>query len=426
MPRTRNGKLRFTKEQYNFARYEASALEYAKAQGYELVQKGRYARLKDHDSMVFGTNGQWFWNSMNLKGGAIEFIMAYEGKSLVEAVLILNQERIEQSEEQLPPQPKKDYLIKEEETTPKEFELPPRAEDCKKLYAYLIHVRGFSQKIINELISKNILYQSAERPKNNPERIVTNCVFVTNNEEGIPVAAFKRGCSQQSTFKMEVEGSRKDIPFALPASKKSNVLAVFEGAVDAVSHACIYELSECDPFGIHRIATGGSPRMEAIEWYLKQHPEIDTMWLAQDNDQGGHNQKESIRKTFMQDMAIKELPPLQCCKDWNESLLIWRKVLKQSVQEQLRQRRKADAYRIHVIGDEGDVVRVIDCGNDAKKTMETVRRQKNVILETPTGYQATIKSMSVERNRTTEHAKVEENVQDRQAQHQPEHQPEQE
>lgn len=418
MPRTKNGKLCFTKEQYNFARYEASALEYAKAQGYELVQKGRYAYMKDHDSMVFGTNGQWFWNSMNMKGGALEFVMAYEGKSLVEAVLILNQERIEQAEEQLPHQQKADYSIKEDEASPREFELPPKAENFKKLYAYLGHIRGFSQSVINVLVKKNVLYQSAEQLKNNPERTVTNCIFVTNNEEGTPVAAFKRGCSQKSTFKMEVEGSRKDIPFALPVNGKPNILAVFEGAIDAVSHACIYELSERDPFGIHRIATGGSPKMEAIEWYLKQHPEIDTIWLAQDNDQGGQKQKESIRETFMQDMAIRELPPLQCCKDWNESLLMWRKVLEQSVQEQLHQRRKASAYRIHVIGEEGDTVRVIDCGNDAGKMMETIRRQKNVILETPAGYQAAIRSMSVERNHTKEYVKVKEPPQDQQAQHQ--------
>lgn len=158
--------------------------------------------------------------------------------------------------------------------------------------------------------------------------------------------------------------------------------------------------------------------MEAIEWYLKQHPEIDTIWLAQDNDQGGQKQKESIRETFMQDMAIRELPPLQCCKDWNESLLMWRKVLEQSVQEQLHQRRKASAYRIHVIGEEGDTVRVIDCGNDAGKMMETIRRQKNVILETPAGYQAAIRSMSVERNHTKEYVKVKEPPQDQQAQHQ--------
>ena len=42
------------------------------------------------NSMVFTTDGRWFWNSHSLKGRAIEFIMAYEDKTLPEAVLILN------------------------------------------------------------------------------------------------------------------------------------------------------------------------------------------------------------------------------------------------------------------------------------------------------------------------------------------------
>ena len=72
MPVSKNGKLYYTKEQYEKARYCANALDYARKQGYELVrQSAGYYCLKDHDSMIFTPTGHWFWNSRGLSGGAM-------------------------------------------------------------------------------------------------------------------------------------------------------------------------------------------------------------------------------------------------------------------------------------------------------------------------------------------------------------------
>ena len=69
MPLSKNGVPYYTDAQYDLARYESSALEYARATGYQLEKKGGWWTMKAHDSFVFAPNGMWFWNSREMKGG---------------------------------------------------------------------------------------------------------------------------------------------------------------------------------------------------------------------------------------------------------------------------------------------------------------------------------------------------------------------
>ena len=84
---TRSGKLHYNAEQLAVAK-AASALEYARSSGYPLVGRGNRWTMKGHDSMVFLTDGRWYWNSRRLSGRALDFIVGYEGRTLPEAVLL--------------------------------------------------------------------------------------------------------------------------------------------------------------------------------------------------------------------------------------------------------------------------------------------------------------------------------------------------
>lgn len=406
MPISHSGKPYFTPEQYDYARYSTSALEYAKAQGYDLVETSKYAYLKEHDSMVFAKNGQWFWNSMNLKGGALDFMMAYEGRSLIESVLILNGETI-QNENGLindtPRSPAKiaDFSKKDNdiEDAKEPFKLPPRAENNKRLYAYLVHHRGISKKVIDTMIDNGILYQSAETLKDS-NKTISNCVFVTYDQDHVPVSAFKRGASQRSTFKMEVPGSQKSTPFSLPASSTSPVLAIFEASIDAASHASLYEMMGIDnPFQIHRIATGGTPHMEGIEEYLKNHPDIKEIWLGQDMDQAGEKQRESITKWLKEhnyNLKIKSIHPLCNCKDWNDSLQVWRKAVNESVQKQLQSHRKAAPYRVHLLNLDHSIAQSFDFQSKKELSdfLKTHSLGQHFAVETPDSYHTAMTELS--------------------------------
>lgn len=408
MPISKNGKPYFTTEQYDYARYSTSALEYAKAQGYDLIETSKYAFLKEHDSMVFSKNGQWFWNSKNLRGGALEFMMAYEGRSLVESVLILNGETLQHEisnffyDTPRSPAHISDFSVKSAPDETKLFELPAKDDSNNRLYAYLVHYRGISKKVIDTMIDNGILYQSAET-FNGSNKTINNCVFVTYDQDNIPVSAFKRGAAQSSSFKMEVAGSKKGIPFSLPVNKSSHILAIFEAAIDAASHASVSEMMGQEPFHIHRVATGGTPHMEGIFQYLNSHPEIDEIWLGQDMDEAGEKQREAIisavqNTTEYSHIKIKNIQPLSGCKDWNESLQVWRSTIKQSVSSQLKNRRKAAAYRIHLLTADRSIAQSLDFASQSKleEFLKKAQLNHNFVVETPTSYHVALNELSWE------------------------------
>lgn len=324
MPVSRKGKAYFTDAQYTLAR-EASALEYAQANRYDLVRDGggKY-RLREHDSMIFTRDGRWFWNSRQLAGRALEFIQYYEDRSLPEAVLLLTEGGFASASAYLPPPssyPKKP------------FELPAKAENFKRLFAYLCGVRGLSSDIIRRLIREKRLYESAEeiRSKTTGKTWVAhNAVFVGLDENGKARSAFLRGMNTYGKpFKHDVESSEVEFPFCVPGFVGARTVAVFEAAIDAISHATLAMLSGEDYRTIDRIAldcTWAEPLMV----YLGSHPTVREIRLCLDNDAGGAAGIETIRaklagRGYTQEhgyQVINELPPSQ--KDWNDYLLLIR------------------------------------------------------------------------------------------------------
>ena len=276
---TKNGRLQFTDEQYKIARYETSALEYARTHNYDLVQMGRHYRLKEHDSMIFAPDGRWFWNAQGIQGGALELLMHYECMSLPAAVLALAGERDQEQTHSNTYKPKpEDMNIK-----PVVFVAPLRGANYKQMYSYLIKSRGIDHQLISQLVKDKIIYPTTFKSlEKNSE--LTNVVFVGVDENGISRSAFQRGCSSYSTFKMETQGSHKTYPFAMRGSDESTTLCVFEGAIDALSHATIQKISDMDWQQCHRISQGGNAPIEGITNFLTANPNVRTVEICMDND----------------------------------------------------------------------------------------------------------------------------------------------
>ena len=205
--------------------------------------------LQKRDRMVFTTDGRWFWNSHSLKGRAIEFIMAYEDKTLPEAVLILNHAegqthddvkngvRSQYSATRQKPVHHAAALV---EKVP--FKLPAQADDFRRMFGYLCGTRKLDQDILKELIRQSNLYESVYRyvDKSTGElKEIHNAVFVGKDEHGEPKSAFQRGLSslgQNTTYKRDVPGSDPSAPFLIPGRKGTDTVIVFEASIDAISH----------------------------------------------------------------------------------------------------------------------------------------------------------------------------------------------
>ena len=382
--------LHFNDEQYKIARHESSALAYARAKGYDLVKESANTyHLREHDSMVFRTDGSWFWNSHGLKGGAIEFLMHYEGKTLPEAVLTLSDGKEHPLSGEKARQPSVPY--KKDPLEKKPFAVPSRSDNYRQMFAYLVKGRGLDNEIITSLAKQGLVYPTKYVDKKN-SNVYTNVVFAGVDPSGSVRSAFQRGSATNSTFKMEINGSDKTVPFAITAGEPSaKTLCVFEGAIDAISHASVQKLAGADWQGCHRISQGGNAPIETITKFLDAHPAVDTVRLCFDNDSAGRIMSKQVHQNLI---AVGyqgkiENVPVPSGKDWNEYLQTWRETVASHrllpAHEHIGQE-ESTYGRIHHIDEHGKIRKTVAYhnkqafGNDSK---QMVSQGVSVIVETP-------------------------------------------
>lgn len=321
MPVSKNGKVYYTKEQYEAARYNSNALEYARSQGYDLVRQGAYYTMKEHDSMVFTPQGTWFWNSRGVHGTALEFQMYYENKTLTDAVLTLAGEReLTRPAERPQPAPTPPAAAPAEPVKAT-FTLPKRAENFKALFHYLCVDRGLEGDVVKEMIRQNRLYQSTF--KTTSGKFISNAVFVYKDPAGKAVGAFQRGMTAypgQEPFKRDAFGSDKRWGWMLEGTGTPTQVAVFEGAIDAASDASLAAIKDGTAWrNIDRISLEGLS-FQPLQNYLSTHPNVRSVTLMLDGDEPGRRAAGEIgQKLRAQGYTVEDrVPPFG--KDWNEVL----------------------------------------------------------------------------------------------------------
>lgn len=323
---SKTGKIYYTKAQLQAAR-KCSALEYARATGYNLVKHSTTTyHLKEHDSMVFTEDGFWNWNSRDLHGRALEFIMYYEGRSLPMAVHILTSGN-SPCVSPLPAAPPIPPIEK------KPFELPEKAPSFRRLFAYLCNTRKLDVEIVQELVHQHRIYESVRCytvPSTGEVRTAHNAIFVGMDSQGIPRSGFQRGLNPkaQKPFKLDVEGSDKRYAFCCPGYNGVTAVSVMEAAIDAISHATLAKYEDGDWRNRDRIALGGVAA-EPLLHYLKTHPWVTEIELCLDADSAGKTaavrvttQLVSAGYTPDKGYSIKaSIPPAG--KDWNEYWIMY-------------------------------------------------------------------------------------------------------
>lgn len=324
MPISKNGKPYYTKEQYEAARYNSNALEYARSQGYDLVRQGAYYTMKEHDSMVFTPQGTWFWNSRGIHGTALEFQIYYENKTLTEAVLTLSGEHelvASRPPERPhvasvnPPAPPKPELSRSS------FNLPGKADNYRLLFAYLCGERGLEKEVVQEMIRQNRLYQSAYRRPDG--KTLSNATFVYRDNAGNAIGAFQRGMIDrdgQPAYKRDVPGSDKRWGWILPGQGTPTQVAVFEGAIDAASDASLAAMKDGVAWrNIDRLSLEGLS-MQPLQTYLEAHPNVRQVILMLDGDDPGRRAAHEIAQKLLAKGYVVEDREPPFGKDWNEVL----------------------------------------------------------------------------------------------------------
>ena len=259
-------------------------------------------QLREHDSFkINDATSLWHWKSRDVGGkSALDYLIKVEGMKFVEAVQAL----CEESPSYIPPPSQPEQ--------PKEFLLPPAAENNRRVFAYLLK-RGIDRKVIEACVRAGILYESAD---------YHNAVFVGKDECGTARYAFLRGTyTKGKPFKAEVSGSNKRFCFFLPPKGESKKLAVYEAAIETMAHLSLEKTVDK-----YRLSLGGisAPKEgetaysfkkpAALESFLARHPEIEEIELCTNNDYAGRWAAEHIEKAYQgKYRMVKNLPEKEGC-----------------------------------------------------------------------------------------------------------------
>lgn len=278
----------------------ADLLTYLQSQGYQLTNKHpNEHRLVEHDSLVI-SNNLWHWFSRNIGGNTLDFLTKYEGKPFRDAVFELTEKKAPSKTAQKKPPPQPLTQLREKKT----LQVLPPVPDNARVFSYL-QGRGIHPKIIQHCIDEVVLYSDQRN----------NVVFIGNDNDCIPRYAALR--SMTSDYKGDAPGSDKRYGFSLQPDTPSKNLYVFESPIDALSFITLEFPDE--QLKSHYLALGGVSPL-ALEQYLSDHAEINTVFLCLDNDPPGREATAKFKNMLWEKgYTVHDLPPGRG-KDYNEYL----------------------------------------------------------------------------------------------------------
>jgi len=287
--------IHFTEEQ-KLRAASVDLEEFLRLRGEGLIRSGRDKRLKSDHSVTVNGN-EWYDHAAEKGGGPITFVQTFYGLNYPEAVtLLLGGE----TGEIIYPAAKEKVV-----EPPKPFELPPKNQDMRRVYAYLLKQRHISHPVISHFAKAGLLYEDAQ---------YHNCVFVGTDETGKPLHAHKRSTNTYGgVFRINVEGC--DPRYSFHHIGQSGRLYAFEAPIDLLSFLTLYPRDWQQHSYVALCGVSGIP----IQWILEQYPYHDQTILCLDNDGPGQRATERLRNELAEG-GHQSGVLLSLRKDWNEDV----------------------------------------------------------------------------------------------------------
>lgn len=276
----------YTQEQIDKAN-QVNLEQFLRSQGEQLIKSGNEYRWKMHDSLTVKEN-KWFRHSQCKGGYPIDFVMEFFEKTFPEAVqMLIGEDAAEMTVEPV---------------QRSEFRLPPRCKSNTRIVKYLTEERKLPLDLVEAFIADGLIYEDAKHH---------NVVFVGRDEKGVSRYAHCRGTAEK--FRMDITGSDKSYGFCYRGKGKE--LFVFESPIDLLSHIALY------PAGWRNqsyLSLGGvSPK--ALEHFLSERTDIESIFIATDNDEAGNRVAEKFAELIPKEKSVYRFLPQ--AKDWNEDLV---------------------------------------------------------------------------------------------------------
>ncbi len=276
----------------------------------ELVKysKGVYTTMS-HGSLHI-SNGLWFWWAKGVGAkSALDYLIKVWDYKFYDAAYLLKK-CVEN---------KKPVIVTMNvQAKPKELNLPFHADNNELVIKYLSEKRFIDKDIINFYINNNMLYEADYDH---------SCIFVGYDDKGIHKFASKR--SIKDDWKMDLYGSKKQWSFRLK-NNLNNILHVFESPIDLMSFQTMEKQKSNDWKYENYLSLSGAAMNNssnnytevpiALNHFLKENRNINTICLHLDNDNAGKETSSTIESLLDNRYQIFDLSPKKY-KDMNEILI---------------------------------------------------------------------------------------------------------
>lgn len=229
--------------------------------GYTFKPAGRQLVCKESPELIVFRNTNSFYDYYNKKGGTpIDFVMREKECSVKDAIEFIN----ELAGSSYIPEIKPNVKVEQKE---REFKLPEKNENHKRVYAYLKLSRGISHEVITFCLHNHLLYESKDKH---------NAIFVGKDKDGNDKHAFMRGTVTGVQYRGDIYGSDKNYGFVIPGS--NDELIVFEAPIDLLSYMTLYPENKSNLLALGMLVDA------PIYTFLKENDNVKKVALVLDND----------------------------------------------------------------------------------------------------------------------------------------------
>lgn len=143
--------IHFTAEQKEAAR-QTDLVALLQSQGEHLKRSGKEYVWRDGSEKATVRGNLWFHQYERIGGDAVDFVRRFYNMDFPQAVNFLlgnNGGALPQAEP-----------VKRE--PPKPFTLPPKNDNMRRVYAYLLNRRGIDREVLSAFVHKGMIYESAD------------------------------------------------------------------------------------------------------------------------------------------------------------------------------------------------------------------------------------------------------------------------
>ena len=305
---------------YDKIKQDIRILDYASIHGIQLKRVGRYYTMQEHDSVRIDPDRNCFWRNSGVgnitEGSVIDFAAVFvHGEDLHEALSELSSLAgtsaiTTQWKKQQPQREVQERRSQSKDRRVLKEELPKRAKNMHRAYAYLTQTRYIDQDVVQDFVNRKMLYQDVRG----------NCVFVSYDSNQNPVFASFRGTLSEVKFLGDVPGSDYQQGFYI--DNGSTRVIVTESVIDAMSVMSILKGQGLDYKAYDYLPLNGTGKYLPLVNHLQKDPKEEVL-LALDHDLAGVKDMQLIHDSLMEQLGMADeqisyhVPEK---KDWNMDL----------------------------------------------------------------------------------------------------------